>query len=199
MPNAISALRIALVPVWVLLAERARPSAHDLEHPGAAADLSQLAALAVLALIGLSDVVDGFLARRYGLATQFGATLDAVADKLTQVVLVTWLALRPGAHDDFRFAALPLWFLGLLIARDAVLLGGSLALRRARGRVVVVHRYHGRLASVLLFALLLGVCAGLRGAGLQVWVAGCAAVTAVSTALYVRDGLAQLRGEPAPG
>jgi cardiolipin synthase len=184
LPNAISGLRIAAVPAWAVAAEVANRQAEaGVEHADARAWT-----LGILLGIGASDLVDGYLARRFGLESRFGATLDAVADKLAQVVLVTYLALRIGP----AFAAVPLWFLGLLIARDLVLLAGVLAIRSRVGRVAVVHRWHGKAASVLLFLLL---CAFSAGHGDEVtWPLLCAIAVLVvwSTVLYVRDGFRQV-------
>lgn len=184
LPNAISYLRIALVPAWVAAAEAANGTA---EAGGAAAPWRQVAA-AILLAIGLSDLVDGYLARRFDLQSRLGAILDAVADKLAQVVLVTYLALRSGP----AFAPLPTWFLGLLIARDLVLLVGYLTVRRRAGSVHVVHRAHGKLTSLFLFALLLAYSFGFAGGDLTWPLLALAAWVAASAGLYVCDGLRQL-------
>lgn len=182
LPNAISALRVALVPAWVVCAEAANGAAN-----GADQDAWRWAAFAVLATIGASDVLDGWLARRFGLASRTGAMLDAVADKLAQVVLFTWLALRGG----LAFAAIPLWFLLLLIGRDLLLLVGWWLVRRRAGAVQVVHRAHGKLASLLLFGQLLALGADLRAFAAPLTLGGVAAFVLGSTLLYVRDGWRQ--------
>ncbi len=174
-PNALSALRIALVPVWVWCAE----AAESAERMGDDERVLQarLGAVATLAAIGLSDVLDGWVARTFGLQSRAGAVLDAVADKLTQVVLVTWLALR----QPHAFASIPLWFLALLIARDAFLLVGWLALRKTAD---VEHRWHGKAASVLLFVALCAWTAGARVSPL--WLVPVAALVVWSTVDYAR-------------
>ncbi len=179
LPNAISALRIALVPVWVLAAEAAN-------RDGGGHALT----VAVLLTIGASDVIDGWLARRFGLQSRVGATLDAVADKLAQVVLVTWFALRPGP----AFESLPLWFLGLLIARDVSLLTGVLVIRVRAGKVEVEHAAHGKASSVLLFVMLLAFSAGYGREVTLPLLLLIAGLVAWSTVRYVRVGLRQLRG-----
>ena len=47
--------------------------------------------------------------------------------------------------------SVPPWFLGLLIGRDLLLLAGTLAVRARRGAVEVVHRWHGKAVSLLMF------------------------------------------------
>lgn len=185
LPNAISAVRVLLVPAWVVLAE-AHQRAFALDPT---ATRWRTAALGVLLAIGLSDVLDGWLARRFHLQTRFGAMLDAVADKLAQVVMFTWLALR-GAPG---FDPIPLWFVAALVVRDVGLGIGYLVIRRRNGRVVVVHEAHGKAASVSLFLLLVWVQWGAGVVWLDAVLGSLTVLIATSTALYVRRGFAQLR------
>ena len=103
LPNAVSLLRVLLVPVWLWLAERCQDA--FARGDGDAADTARLWAAVTLVAIGLSDVVDGYLARRFHLASSFGAMIDAVADKLCQVVLVTWFTVRMQLVDAPAFRA----------------------------------------------------------------------------------------------
>ena len=74
-PNLLTVLRLACAPVTALLLL-------DQAYP---------AALGVFVFAGLTDLADGFLAKRYGLDTQVGAWLDPAADKL--LMLASFLAL----------------------------------------------------------------------------------------------------------
>jgi phosphatidylglycerophosphate synthase len=186
LPNAISFARIALIPAFLGFAEATRTAV----EAGLPERAERALAAATLVAIGLSDVVDGYLARRFGLGSPLGAFLDALADKLAQVSLVAYFTLR----DSPAFAAIPLWFLLLLVARDLVLATGSLFVRRRHGAVDVEHRVHGKLVSLLQFALLLGITLGLGPRGVLVGVVAVAALTVPSTLGYVRHGLRQWRG-----
>ncbi len=185
LPNLVSGLRIVLVPVWLLVAETCRDTA--------ATDLPtatyRVWAVVVLCTIGVSDVLDGWLARRFKLASQMGATLDAFADKLCQVVLVTFFALRA----EPAFASIPIWFLVLLVGRDLLLGLGWLVLERRIGKVHVIHRVHGKVSSVLLFVLLFLATANVATSLIApaTWV--ITAMVVLSTAAYVRTGFRQLR------
>lgn len=189
LPNAISWLRILLVPAWVVFAEAANRAGDD----GASVTSSRTTALLVLVTIGVSDVVDGQLARRFHLQSRTGAFLDAVADKLAQCVLFAYLALRAGP----AFAAMPLWFLVLLVGRDAVLLAGWAIVRHRLGTVAVVHRAHGKATSALLFAMLVVWSAGIGERVTWPLLVGAAVAVSISAALYVRDGWRQVAVAPA--
>lgn len=190
-PNLVTLLRVALVPALLVAAEAANRAQAE------AGEVGPWRALAVGAFLGIgfTDLVDGYLARRFGWASELGALLDAAADKLVQVALVTYLALRGGP----AFAALPLWFLALLILRDGVLLVGWTLIRRRVGRVDVTHERHGRLSSLVLFVALLWILIGRSGPLADLLFGAAALLVVLSTAAYVRFGFAQARGAYVPG
>jgi cardiolipin synthase len=95
LPNLLSALRLLAAPfaAWLIV------SGHD------------VAALLTFAAAGLSDGLDGFIARRWGVTSDFGAWLDPAADKLLMLSCFTAL---------FGVSAAPLWLVALVIGRDLV-------------------------------------------------------------------------------
>ncbi|WP_307844150.1 CDP-alcohol phosphatidyltransferase family protein [Sanguibacter suaedae] len=93
----ISLLRLALVPVFAVLVVQG----HDLW------------ALGVLAFSGVTDWLDGVLARRLDQVSKLGQVLDPAADRLFILVTLVTLAWRD---------VVPLWLLGLIVARDVLLL-----------------------------------------------------------------------------
>ena len=100
-PNLLTFLRIAAVPLFLsLLAEG--------KHQ---------AALVVFVAAGLTDGIDGFIARLYNLRTEIGAHLDPLADKLLVISSFIALGLK---------GAVPLPLMIIVLTRDAVILGGYL-------------------------------------------------------------------------
>jgi len=100
-PNLITGLRILLVvPVLGLLLQ---------EH--------YALGLLLFFVAGLSDGVDGYLAKRFGWTSRLGSLLDPIADKL--LLMGTVLALGWQGH-------LPAWLVLLVVLRDVVILGGAL-------------------------------------------------------------------------
>lgn len=177
-------LRVALLPVFLGVAARAEAATEAGLDPSG----HRLLLVAVLLAMGLSDLGDGWVARRYGLATQVGAVVDAVADKLVQVTVAAFFALADGS----AFTRLPLWFLALVVARDAVLGAGWLILRSRRVPVRVVHRLHGRASSVGVFLVFFALILGLPRSALPLLLAPVTLLVVASTVAYVRDGVAQL-------
>lgn len=189
LPNAISVLRIALVPVWLALALEARHAALSGTQP------SPLGPILVLIAIGMSDVIDGTLARRFRLETNLGATLDAVADKLAQISTVTFLALL-GAP---AFTALPVWLMVSLALRDVLLAVGWWVVHRKRGSVAAEHRWHGRASSLLLFALVVGSLASAPPSLILVGSVVALLLVVPSTIAYLLEGWRQLQGDSVEG
>lgn len=95
-PNALSLVRLLLVPVFAVtvLADHVWP------------------ALGLLVVAGLTDFLDGVIARRFDQISRLGQLLDPTADRL--YILVTLIALGV-LHD------LPWWIIALLVARDLLL------------------------------------------------------------------------------
>ncbi len=134
-PNALSFLRLLGVPLflWLVLGPEADGWA-----------------LALLAASGVTDYLDGYLARRLNQTSRLGEVLDPVADRLYILSTVIGLAMRD---------IIPWWFAVLLPLRDA-LLWGLVPFLRSRGYNALPVHFLGKAATAnLLYAfplLLLG-------------------------------------------
>ncbi|WP_309504335.1 MULTISPECIES: CDP-alcohol phosphatidyltransferase family protein [Nocardioides] len=135
LPNVLSMVRLAGVPLflWLVLGPEA-----------------DLLALGVLMLSGVTDFLDGYLARRLGQTSVLGQVLDPVADRLYILAVVVGLALRD---------IVPWWVALSLPLRD-LLLWGLVPLLRTRGYSALPVHFLGKAATFnLLYAfplLLLG-------------------------------------------
>lgn len=112
-PNLLSLLRMGLTPLFLIAVVNEQP----------------VMALAVFALAGLTDGLDGFIARTYGQQSQLGVYLDPVADKLMLMSAYVVLAV-PGLH---RGVLIPAWVTVLVIARDLLIITVALVLHLALG------------------------------------------------------------------
>jgi len=129
-PNIITLLRIvAIVPIcWLLWQDAFVP------------------AIYCLVLAGLSDGLDGFLARYYGWTSRIGAMLDPLADKL----FIVSMMLLFGAKGY-----LPLWLVALVLGRDLVIVGGALLYRYITGRLEMRPLFISKLNTAVQILLLL--------------------------------------------
>jgi cardiolipin synthase len=124
-PNVLSFLRLALVPVFLLFLIGGQ----------------DIAALITLAVSGFTDFLDGFLARRLNQVTRLGQLLDPAADRLYIIAAVLGLVVRE---------LIPLWFVVAILARDALLLVVALVLAQAGHGALPVNMV-GKLATACLF------------------------------------------------
>jgi CDP-diacylglycerol--glycerol-3-phosphate 3-phosphatidyltransferase len=163
-PNAIGFVRLALIPVFLVLAL-------------SSGDGKSTAAVIVFAVIGWSDYLDGIAARVTGQYSRLGTLLDPLTDRLLVVsgVAVCW-----------RFELLPRWALAVLAARELFMLGlVRLGLRRG---VDVKINWLGRWGVWPVMSALFLAMAGVDWLAHACLYVGLVLVLA-STAKYLRDGL----------
>ncbi len=134
LPNALTLLRFALVPVIAMQM----------------LDGDFGTACALFLVSAVSDLADGQIARRCNLRTRFGAVADPLADKLTMLtvaLLLAWLQ------------ALPWWFAAAVVLRDVLIVGGALAYHALVGPVEMAPSPISKLNTALEFTLLAAVLA----------------------------------------
>ena len=169
-PNAIGFVRLALLPVFVVVA-----FSTDDGHTALGAVL--------FAVIGWTDYLDGIAARVTGQYSRLGALLDPLTDRLLVLsgVAVCW-----------HYELLPRWALAVLVARELFMV--ALARFGMKRGLELSINWWGRLGVWWTMAAPFWAMVGvdvLAKIGLYV---GLAHVL-VATVLYVRDGVQQLRGE----
>jgi cardiolipin synthase (CMP-forming) len=172
-PNAIGFVRLALIPVFLVLALTSDSGTDALPA-------------VIFAVISWSDYADGIAARLTGQYSRFGALLDPFVDRLLVVsgLVVCWF-----------FELLPRWAIALVVVRELFLLVVGLLAQR-RGLELRIN-WPGRLAvwptmSAIFFALV-----GLPTLAAVLLYIGLA-LAWYAVVLYVRDGLAALRASPPP-
>ena len=101
--NQISFFRLGLIPVFVALILQDAPG---LNWP-------RYAALAVLVVAAISDLVDGYVARRFNQQTKLGHVLDPFADKL--LINVAFVFLAADQHLEYP---VPMWIPVVVLIRD---------------------------------------------------------------------------------
>lgn len=127
-PNVLSFSRILLVPVFIMLMIQN----------------NTLAAGIVLAVSGLTDLLDGLLARKFHWVSQLGKILDPAADKLTQVTVCVVLAIRLQKYW-------PCFLVILAKELAALILGGYLL---ARGAVMDGAKWFGKIVTVIFYLVM---------------------------------------------
>lgn len=129
-PNLLTGLRIALIPVFIWL--------YSFQ------DDYDMAAL-VLLISGLTDILDGTIARKFNMISDLGKILDPIADKLTQAALLVCLSSR---------YPLMIVIFALMIAKESLMTWSGYQVVKKTG-IVLGAQWHGKAATVLLYTTLL--------------------------------------------
>ena len=125
--NQLTVLRMAFVPLFVLLAVYG--------HMGGA--------LAVFVMAGITDLLDGYIARRFGQKTPLGTFLDPVADKL--LLTSSFVLLSQGTLD--LHLKIPLWLTITVIGRDVLLVISILIINLTMGRHLFPPSIYGKVTT----------------------------------------------------
>ncbi len=135
-PNCLSLVRLALLPIFsaLYLSSDQYPSL-------------LWWALAMLALSGLTDLLDGVIARRFNQITEIGKLLDPLADKLTQVTVLVCMVIR-------NPALIPLMII-CLIKEVLQLIGGMLLL--SRFDIIRGSKWFGKVSTTLFYLAMLAI------------------------------------------
>ena len=138
--------------------------------------------LSSLALVIFSDILDGYLARRWGQTTELGKVLDHAVDKVVALSIAGALVLTRGA---------PLWFFAFLLARELVTCGVGLYLL-IKGRRLSGSNFWGKLTGGFFSAGAVAYIIHLETLGLWLWVA----TVVLALVASVSYGLINLRKKP---
>lgn len=123
-PNLLTMLRFVLIPFIV----------------GYLSEGNYILAFAFLTLSAITDVLDGFIARKFNFITNFGKLIDPLADKATQVSVLTVLSLQ---H------IIPFWILVVVLLKEFIMISGASFLYGKE--LVVSSRWYGKVSTVLFY------------------------------------------------
>jgi cardiolipin synthase (CMP-forming) len=162
LPNLITLARLACLPVflWLLFGKEDRA-----------------AAAALLAVLGITDWVDGYLARHLGQVSELGKILDPVADRLLFLV---------GAGGILIDGSVPAWFAVIVLVRETLVGGATLVLAALGARRIDVTWFGkaGTFGLMIAFPLFLASHSDLSWADTAGVLAWIAAIPALALSLY---------------
>ena len=123
-PNILTIIRFLLIPIILIYIFTG----------------NYILALIVFTISALTDIADGFIARKFNLISNFGKLMDPLADKLTQIATLTSLVIKE---------IIPIWILIIVISKEFIMICGASFLY---GKDVVVYsKWYGKLSTVLLY------------------------------------------------
>lgn len=169
LPNLLSILRMGLVPLFII----------------AVVDGESTRALVLFTIAGITDGLDGFIARFWGQQTLLGAYLDPIADKLlltSAYVVLAIPALNP-------LLTIPAWVTVLVIARDVLIVVLALILHMATGQRAFPPLKIGKITTTAQIATVVVVLLGMALGGEWGFPMVTAALVWATAALTVVSGL----------
>ncbi len=123
-PNALTILRFILIPFIIIYIVKDK----------------YIEAFIFLTISGLTDVLDGVIARKFNFITNFGKLIDPLADKTTQISILVALALKN---------IIPLWILIIVFIKELAMVSGASFLYGKE--LVVSSKWYGKLSTVLFY------------------------------------------------
>lgn len=161
-PNLITLVRLLCIPVflWLLFAREQRAAAAWL-----------------LAALGSTDWVDGWVARRFNQTSEFGRMFDPTVDRLMFLVAIPALVID---------GSVPLWVAAVVLAREALVAGLAVSLM-LKGQGTMIVTFAGKTGAFLLmfaFPMFLGAASTLSYAGVLGWLAWLFAVPGMVYSWY---------------
>lgn len=170
LPNKITIFRVCMIPIFLIF----------LLVPGI--PYGKYAALVVFVVACLSDAVDGHLARKYNLITNFGKFMDPLADKLlVSSALICFVELD----------LIPAWIVIVIIAREFIISGFRLV--ASDNQVVIAASYWGKFKTTAQMILCILLIVNFNGAFFnaleQIFIYVSLILTVVSLADYVMKNI----------
>lgn len=123
-PNILTIIRFLLIPIIVIFAFQD----------------NYIATIIMLTISGLTDVLDGYIARKFNFISNFGKLMDPLADKMTQVALLGTLAIQK---------IIPIWIIVIVIIKEFLMVSGASFLYGKE--LVVSSKWYGKLTTVLFY------------------------------------------------
>lgn len=172
-PNILCYIRFLLIPVFVILYIKAEVARE------------YFMAAAVVFISGLTDFLDGFIARTFDMVTDFGKLIDPMADKLTQAALIFVLVVK----IKWMFLLLILF-----VVMQLFMLGAGIAMLK-KDRRLNGAKWFGKVSTTVFYAVMLMLVAmpSLEQTVVNILMLICGGFLLLSFSLYIREYLRMYR------
>lgn len=134
-PNILTIIRLFLVPIFIIVFFSSIENA-------------LLHSVAIFIIAGITDVLDGYIARKYNLITKWGQVLDPFADKIMQLTVLVCFTID---------GLLPIWIIIIYGAKELTMIFGGIFLYTKKERVVIPANSFGKSATIIFYLAILSV------------------------------------------
>lgn len=161
-PNALTIVRFLLIPGFVYYFFS--PMEYGIRI-----------AIVIFVVAGLTDILDGYIARKYNLITRLGIVLDPLADKLMLLTVLISITLKN---------QIPFWIIVVVAIKETLLILGAITLFNDHDIVVPANRF-GKVSTIAFYIAILAVAFELPYS--QVFIDGFVLLTIVALVVYVNN------------
>lgn len=134
-PNILTVLRIFLAPVFPVVYLYCSEN-------------SNIYALILFLIVGATDILDGYIARKYNFITVFGTAMDPLADKLMLIAVFIAFTMKQ---------ILPLWLVIFVITQELIMIFIGLYFYFKKEKYVIPSNVFGKTATMMIFLAIIGI------------------------------------------
>ena len=172
LPNKLTMFRVVLIPIFILvLMSGLIPEPAD-----------RYIATVIFCGASFTDYLDGHIARKYNLVTNFGKFMDPLADKLLVSSALICMV---------EMGTLPAWIVIIIISREFIITGFRLI--AAEGGLVIAASWWGKIKTVTQMAMIILLLLGVEGVIAGIFIVLATVFTVVSGVEYIAKNISVLR------
>lgn len=135
LPNLLTVIRILLIPFFIFIFF-------------STLDNNLIYSTLIFIIAGLTDVLDGFIARKYNLITKLGQVMDPLADKLMQLTVLICLTIE---------GYISIWIIIFYGIKELTMILGGIILYSRKDKVVIPANFYGKFATFLFYVAVLSL------------------------------------------
>lgn len=132
-PNILTVIRLFLIPVFIGYFFSDSPD--NLRN-----------SMIIFAVAGITDILDGFIARRYNLVSKLGTVLDPLADKLMLLTVLSCFTAK---------SYIPMWIIVVVAIKELSMIAGGLYLYLHKEKIVIPANKFGKMATVIFYTAII--------------------------------------------
>lgn len=134
-PNVLTVIRFTLIPLFILAFF-------------SSSNNSLLYSAYIFIFAGITDVLDGYIARKYNLITKWGQAMDPLADKLMQLTVLLCFTIE---------GLLPIWAITIVGVKELMMIFGGIFLYTKKDKIVIPANKYGKIATVIFYIAIISV------------------------------------------
>jgi len=134
-PNVLTTVRFFLIPAFIFTFY-------------SSAEHNILYSTYIFLLAGVTDILDGYIARTYNMVTKWGAAIDPLVDKLMQITVLI-------CFTDKGY--LPLWVILVIGLKELLMVGGALFLYYSVNKTVIPANRYGKIATISFYVAIIAI------------------------------------------